>query len=389
LFAYTFVPLALIYIISLWKPLYHVRYVFTYSPAFYILLALGFTSLVTRHPPLVTRLLSLVTRLLSLVTFALWLATSVYSLYNFWYNPQYAADDLRGAVQHIQENWRPDDVILVNAGYAYPALVYYFRAPIADRVRLSDYQPRENDAHAAPLVLMTGSIGGNASLGWGSPESDFYATTAEATTTALDRVFATHPRVWMLRLYDTVVDPNGVIRDYLARNGRLIDDEVFTGESNARVQGYETPLGRPRDLPANVQRLEVVLGSRVMLVGVGASGQSLAPGEAYDVNLYWRATKPLNANYHLFVGVYDANEQLVASAEEMPLGSAYPATRWEVGGLVREPARVQIPATATAGLYTVEIALFDPGTREPLVVGDPRLRVGDERVRVGTFRIVR
>jgi hypothetical protein len=40
-------------------------------------------------------------------------------------------------------------------------------------------------------------------------------------------------------------------------------------------------------------------------------------------------------------------------------------------------------------LYTVEIALFDPGTREPLVVGDPRLRVGDERVRVGTFRIVR
>ncbi|MCI0475042.1 MAG: glycosyltransferase family 39 protein, partial [Anaerolineales bacterium] len=41
LLGYTFIPLLVIYTLSLWKPLYHVRYIFTYSPAFYILLALG------------------------------------------------------------------------------------------------------------------------------------------------------------------------------------------------------------------------------------------------------------------------------------------------------------------------------------------------------------
>ena len=37
----TFGPLALILLISTLTPLYHVRYLFTYSPAFYILVAAG------------------------------------------------------------------------------------------------------------------------------------------------------------------------------------------------------------------------------------------------------------------------------------------------------------------------------------------------------------
>ena len=47
------------------------------------------------------------------------LTGSLISAYNFWHNPQYAEDDLRGAVKQIAQNWRPGDAVLINAGYTY------------------------------------------------------------------------------------------------------------------------------------------------------------------------------------------------------------------------------------------------------------------------------
>lgn len=219
LLSYTFVPVLIIYVLSIWKPLYHVRYVFTYSPAFYILLAIGIHHV---HASTNFRRI-LATSLLLILT-----AASAHSANNFWFDPRYADDDLRGAVKHIAELWRPGDAVLINAGYTYTAFAYYFDQPIEWRGRLTNYPPinvssgtlqRLVDLRAGAIVLQTGSVDGGASLGWGNPESDFYVTTADETRAALDRVFAVHPRIWMLRLYDTVVDPKGVVRNYLAEHG--------------------------------------------------------------------------------------------------------------------------------------------------------------------------
>ena len=48
LLVYTYGPLLIIYLLSFITPLYHMRYIFTYSPAFYILLGAGLAWLVTR-----------------------------------------------------------------------------------------------------------------------------------------------------------------------------------------------------------------------------------------------------------------------------------------------------------------------------------------------------
>ena len=52
LVGYTFLPLALILLLSLVVPLYHVRYVFTYAAAFYILIAAGLALLLRRRTAL-------------------------------------------------------------------------------------------------------------------------------------------------------------------------------------------------------------------------------------------------------------------------------------------------------------------------------------------------
>ncbi len=54
--------------------------------------------------------------------------------------------------------------------------------------------------------------------------------------------------MWVYRIYDTVTDPSGFVRTWLEAHGQKFEDQVFTGESQLRVQGYLTgrdPLADP------------------------------------------------------------------------------------------------------------------------------------------------
>jgi len=361
LLGYTLVPLLIIYALSLWKPLYHVRYIFTYSPAFYILLALGLEKI--RPSSFALRLPSSVLHLLLFTFYFLLFTFSIVSAYNFWYSPRYAKDDLRGAVHYLTDHWRPGDAILINAGYTYPAFLYYSDLPMGWRGRLTQYTSR-NTQHA--VVLQTGSIGGAPNLGWGNPESDFYATTADETRAALDRVFAAHPRVWMLRLYDTVVDPDGVVRDYLATRGRLFDDEGFAGESYARVQGYLTTRAPLTTLPNDVARREILLGNRIVLLGFEPAALTVRAGAPLDVEVYWQAREPTNVDARLYIGLFAADGAVVASSDEIPIGNALGTSRWTPGEILRQPIRLRVPANSASGDYVLRVALYNPLTNETL-----------------------
>ncbi|MBI4674059.1 MAG: glycosyltransferase family 39 protein [Chloroflexi bacterium] len=371
LLGYFLMPLAAIYLFSLWKPLYHVRYMFTYSPAFYILAAYalyitarGLSAWGQVRRDAIPKLITAFAALLGIA----FLALTGYSLYNFWHNPQYAKDDLRGAVNYLAEHWRPGDVILVNAGYAYPALEYYFPETLT-RERLSHYRTIET---IAPLILQTGSIDGAPNLGWGDPQSDFYATTAEETRAALDRVFANAPRVWMLRIYDTVVDPDGVIRDYFNTHAILLDDQSFGGESQTRVQGFIT---KPtRELPPNATRSNRNLGDRVELLGYETGAREVARGQFFDAVLYWKLLQTVNYNYQVSLQLLNANGENIAQVDETPLSDVLPMTRWEIASkkgadaLYREPLRLKIPPTLAPGEYHAIAKLYNPRTLE--VLGD-------------------
>jgi len=75
--SYTFGPLLLIYGLSYVTPLYHVRYLFTYSPAFYILLGAGLFWLQSRN------LWS------AIIVAGCIVAASLFSIYQFHFNPQF------------------------------------------------------------------------------------------------------------------------------------------------------------------------------------------------------------------------------------------------------------------------------------------------------------
>jgi len=371
---HTFLPILLIYLFSLIVPLFHVRYVFTYSPPFYLLLAVGLARL--QRKPLATLSLLLI------------LGGSAYSIYNFHFDTHYASDDHRGAVEYLEERLRSKDAVLINAGYAYPAFLYYYEGPIAWQGRLVNYQDVA-DMGEGTVVLQTGSIGGQETLGWGNPNSDFYATTEEETVRSLEEVFSRHPRVWVFRIYDTVTDPQGFIRKWLEEHGRKFEDQLFAGQSFMRVQGFLThpgPIYEVLDLPHPVG---VELGGQLRLEGFEGGSAPVRAGEALDVALYWRATQGLDIDYHVVLYLVDAGGEVLTQIDEMPLGSLYLTSRWKEGEVLREPIRLEIPEGTPGGEYTLQVAIYDLATGRFLPVEDERWRADGERVRLGSVVYVK
>ena len=156
-------------------------------------------------------------------------------------------------------------------------------------------------------MVQAGTVDGDPGLGWGDPASDFYAMTQAETADALTRLFDRFDRVWVYRIYDTVTDPAGFVRSWLEAHGTRFEDQVFTGESQLRVQGYLTgrdPLADP--LLVGQPGATLADGS-LGLAAAAVPAREVAVGQALDLALVWDVSAPLADDVILFAGLFDAD----------------------------------------------------------------------------------
>ncbi len=347
LIGYLCLPLLLIYLASFVTPLYHVRYAFAFSVPFYMFAGAGLAWLLRRW------------RLVAWLVLVVVVAFSGISVYAYHSDPQYTSDDHRAAVRVLSEQWRPGDAILVNAGYAYTALLAYWQGDsIAWRGRLvgDGMTGWCEDACSGPVVVQTGTVDGAPSLGWGDADSDFFAMSRADTTTALDRLFADFDRVWVYRIYDTVTDPSGYIRSWLDGHGIQFYDQVFSGASSLRVQGYLT--GRDPFLGAAVSVDERLVDGWLRLAASSALPSSAEVGSAVDVALVWEVSARPTVDATLFAGLFDEAGRRWAQADEHPLGPLYAVRDWPVGARIRTPLRIQVPTGTPPGRYRLEVGWY-------------------------------
>jgi len=343
---YLFLPVLLIYLASFITPLYHVRYAFTFSLPFYIIIGAGVAWLWQRR------------RAAGWLALAAIVAASAASLVAYHTDPRYAGDDHRAAVHFLAGRWRPGDAILVNAGYAYTALeIYWPGDPIAWRGRLVSGDAGWGEAAGqGPIVVQTGSVGGAPSLGWGDPDSDFYAMDRAETAGALERLFADFDRVWVYRIYDTVTDPDGFIRSWLDERGIPFEDQVFGGESSLRVQGFLT--GRDPLPGATAGAGDALADGSLRLAARPAVAPTVEAGGALDVAPVWQVGAPPAADATLFAGLFDETGRRWAQADEHPVGPLYQAADWPPGATVRTPVRVAVPVGTPLGPYRLEVGWY-------------------------------
>jgi 4-amino-4-deoxy-L-arabinose transferase-like glycosyltransferase len=357
----TFGPLALILGVSLVTPLYHVRYLFTYSPAFYVVVGAGLAWLWARR------------RLAAGLVAGGWLAAAAITLAAFWFDPLYRPDDHRAAVRALQARWRPGDVLLVNAGYAYPPLLTYWPGPIAGRVRLTDPLPPARPDDALVIVMaghLADTLPAGTRLGWGDPRSDFFTLSGEDAAGQLDALFQTFGRVWHYRIYDTVNDPAGTLRARLAERGALFEELPFPGEANMRVQGF-----MPRAGVAWSSALPAARYANGVRVQFDAAPVTVQAGQALFGRLTWRADAPPSAAFGVSLRLVGGDGATWAQpTDERPFGPLLRPPQWPAGLPQRQPFRVPIPPGTPPGVYTLALLVYDSVSGIPLPPQDTLAR---------------
>ncbi len=114
--------------------------------------------------------------------------------------------------------------------------------------------------------------------------------------------------------------------------------------------------------------LNTRLGNQIDLIGYAIDPLAIDRGGTVHLRLYWRAVRPPDADYTVFVHLNDASGQTVAQADAPPQLGAYPTSFWVAGEVVIDDRDVLLPSQAMAGRYTLVVGVYNPvdGTRLPL-----------------------
>ena len=127
------------------------------------------------------------------------------------------------------------------------------------------------------------------------------------------------------------------------------------------------PLIKPPQ-QAQVARFGEQAGSGPEIELLGADTEWLSPSRgahphgALRVTLYWRALRPVDVPYTVFVHALDAKGEIQGQWDSEPLGGAYPTDVWPTGVVVRDVYTVPVAEGASPDGYGLAVGLYEWAT---------------------------
>jgi hypothetical protein len=324
LWAALLVPIALILLLSLRRPMYKAKFILLASPFYWALVAQGIVTLGERLAAGAKRWVA--PTVVVLLT-CLPLTGAALALGRLYYDPTYARDDYRGLVQYITAASGPNDAILINAPSQIETVDYYYRGPLP-LVPLPLQRPLDR------------------------------AVTAEQ----LERLVAAHPRIYAIYWATAESDPQGFIETWLASHCFEALDTWF---GNLRLVVYAVPQ---QPSPTIQHPLAAELGGVIGLCGYSLLSPTPASGDIVQLTLYWQALSAIDQRYKVFVHLVDARGNIVAQRDSEPGGGLYPTTNWQPGETVSDNYGVLVRAGTAPGVHTLRVGLYDAATGERLAV---------------------
>jgi hypothetical protein len=282
--------------------------------------------------------------------------------------------------------WRPGDVVLVNAGWVYTPLAAYWddgesaewaAPPLGRMIRLL---PKEMSAATtneglSVHVVRSGSVDGDESLGWGAADADFFAATTAETLEALDSLAANPAvqRIWQYRMYDTVSDPDGAVREWLDANTTLLRGESIPGRDFGMLELREVE-GR-EGVAVAVDPPIAHFGDEIALQGIDTARADSAAGTTFYATLHLLPTAenaampPLAASLRLLDSAGNQTAQ-----HDQAVVSTVPPLAVASGGV-------------PPGEYTLTLLLYDPATGTALPVVTGWESIDGQQIVVGRYRV--
>jgi hypothetical protein len=118
------------------------------------------------------------------------------------------------------------------------------------------------------------------------------------------------------------------------------------------------------------QEVGAQLGESIQLAGYRLADDRVVPGDPLLLTLYWRAERPLERYYTVFVHLQGANGELAAQQDNPPVRGTRPTNEWETPVLVEDPYEIPVLVDVPPGEYTLSVGMYDPTTGERLQVVD-------------------
>lgn len=113
-------------------------------------------------------------------------------------------------------------------------------------------------------------------------------------------------------------------------------------------------------LPASAKPVGVPMGGAVSLEGYAV--RPAAAGQRLIVSLFWRTLQSGLPDYFVYVRAIDGDGQIRARADSPPVMGFWPTSRWQAGKLVADEQVLLRPPETAAGVYRLEVGMYDPQT---------------------------
>lgn len=274
------------------------------------------------------------TRLATVILLAVGLLPVYDGLRNLYFDPAYARDDYRAIAQRILAEAGPDAAVVLDAPNQVQVFGYYF--PLGP--------------HIAPL-----------------PDAH--------TEQTLERLLASHRRIYALYYGETEQDPQHMVEQMLSARAFVAETRWY---GDVRLVIYAAPAATTAvERPSSAR-----FGDSIVLEGYTLSADVLAVGDALGVTLFWRTDAPIGVRYKVFVHLYRPDGTIAAQHDGEPAGGLRPTDTWAPDERIADHHGLLLPPDAVPGTYTLALGLYDAeGNRLPVAdahaLPDNRLWLGD------------
>jgi mannosyltransferase len=309
---YLLLPILFLYALSLVRPSYmNPRHLMVASPAWELMLAQGLVTLRRRFWP------GWVVALGCMLVLRGWANYDIFTSHSMW------KDDIRGAVQYIEERARPGDAIVLHHNVIRLTFDYYYDGPYPEIVI-----PRYDRAY----------------------DTATFREQAQEEFAAWARAY---DRIWFLYGPPPTYFPHDFLPDWADANLFKVDQRSFEAWwTYVSVAAYDDAPPLFSVLPDGVEPLDVNWGA-LRLVGFRAP--EAAAGENAWLAFYWRVAgdlpdEPLTLAVKLRDGAGDA--WLEQTEQVLPF---YPQSSWLADQVVMTEFRLPLPADMPPVGFDVEV----------------------------------
>lgn len=150
--------------------------------------------------------------------------------------------------------------------------------------------------------------------------------------------------------------------DFIGR--RVAELKRWHGAVNQQYSEWEQAL-RTRAMTAKPPEVGLAVGAvwedRVELVGATIKPAQVSPGGELEVQLVFKAAKPLDGGERLFVEVKHPSGSF--RADHIPAGGTLPEQHWKPGQFVEDRFRIHVPGLWPSGALEVTVGFWDEDSR--------------------------